>query len=81
MKIIPLREAKAKLSEYARRCRKEPVVVTVNGRPRFELVPLDDDDDLVQQLVEHNPDFRRLLEDRLQRPGRALLVNEALRRL
>ncbi len=81
MRIIPLREAKAKLSEYARRCRKEPVVVTVNGRPRFELVLLDDDDDLVEQLIEHNPDFRRLLEERLRRPGGALSVDEALRRL
>ncbi len=80
MRIIPLREAKAKLSEYARRCRKEPVVVTVNGRPRFDLVPLDDDD-LVEQLIEHNPDFRRLLEERLRRPGGALSVDEALRRL
>jgi prevent-host-death family protein len=81
MKIIPLREAKAKLSEYAQRCRQEPVVVTVNGRPRFELVPLDDDDDLVGQLMEHNPDFRRLLEERLRKPGRALSVDDALRRL
>jgi prevent-host-death family protein len=64
MKIIPLSEAKTKLSHYARLCRKQPVVVTVNGTPAFELVPLDEDDDLINQLIEHNPRFRKVLQER-----------------
>ncbi len=47
MKVIPLSEAKANLSRYAHQCREEPVVVTVNGRPAFQLVPLAEDDDPV----------------------------------
>jgi hypothetical protein len=31
--------------------------------------------------MEHNPEFRRLLEERLRKPGRAHSVDEALRRL
>jgi prevent-host-death family protein len=66
MKVIPLSEAKAKLSHYARVCRKEPVVVSVNGVPAFEMVPLDQNEDLIEQLLEHNPRFRTLLRRRLK---------------
>ncbi|MBV8775232.1 MAG: type II toxin-antitoxin system Phd/YefM family antitoxin [Deltaproteobacteria bacterium] len=41
MKVVPLSEAKAKLSRYGQLCHDEPVVVTVNGRPSFQLVPLE----------------------------------------
>ena len=66
MKVIPLSEAKAKLSRYAQLCREEPVVVTVNGRPSFQLVPLAEEDDLIDRLLEHHPAFRRVLEARLR---------------
>jgi prevent-host-death family protein len=66
MKVIPLSEAKAKLSRYGALCQEEPVVVTVNGRPSFQLVPLTEEDDLVDRLLEHHPAFRRLLEARLR---------------
>lgn len=49
MKVVPLSEAKAKLNRYDQLCHHEPVVVTVNGRPFFQLVPLQEDDDLVLQ--------------------------------
>jgi hypothetical protein len=35
MKVVPLSQAKAKLSRYPQLCHDEPVVVTVNGRPFF----------------------------------------------
>jgi prevent-host-death family protein len=79
MKVIPLSEAKAKLSHYARLCRKEPVVVTVNGVPAFELTPLDEDDDLIDQLIEHHPGFRALLRERLR--DKAVPVASALKRI
>ena len=69
MKVIPLSEAKANLSRYARLCHNEPVVVTVNGKPAFQLAPLDEKDDLVDRLIEHHPGFRRLLERRLREPS------------
>jgi prevent-host-death family protein len=79
MKVIPLSEAKAHLSEYAHRCHDEPVVVTVNGRPAFQLVPLKKDDDLIDRLVEHHPGFRRLLQRRLRE--RSISAAEGGRRL
>jgi prevent-host-death family protein len=66
MKVIPLSEAKAKLSRYGQLCHEEPVVVTVNGKPSFQLAPLEDDDDLIDRLIEHHPGFREMLKERLR---------------
>ncbi len=65
MKVIPLSDAKANLSRYGRLCHDEPVIVTVNGVPSFQLVPLEEGDDLIDRLLEHNPKFRQALESRL----------------
>jgi prevent-host-death family protein len=76
MKVIPLSEAKAHLSRYAKVCQQEPVVVTVNGSPAFQMVPLAEDEDLVDSLIRHNPRFRRMLERRLRErssPARGVL--------
>lgn len=69
MKVISLSEAKARLSHYGRHCHEEPVVVTVNGSPAFQLVPLKEDDELVDRLIEHSPAFRGELEERLGERG------------
>jgi prevent-host-death family protein len=69
MKVIPLSEAKANLSLYGRLCHEEPVIITVNGTPSFQLVPLEKDDDLIDRLLEHNPKFRQTLEARLKDPS------------
>ncbi|HEV3144629.1 MAG TPA: type II toxin-antitoxin system Phd/YefM family antitoxin [Gemmataceae bacterium] len=79
MKVIPLSEAKSKLSHYGRVCRKEPVVVTVNGLPAFELVALDENDDLIDQLISHNPRFRNLLRRRLKE--RSVPIKAALEKI
>jgi antitoxin (DNA-binding transcriptional repressor) of toxin-antitoxin stability system len=79
MKVIPLSEAKAKLSRYGHLCHAQPVVVTVNGRPSFQLVPLEEQDDLIDRLLQHHPGFRRLLRRRLGE--RAVSVAEVRRRL
>ena len=79
MKVIPLTEAKANLSQYGRLCKDEPVIVTVNGVPAFQLVPLNGEDDLINQLLEHNPKFRQLLRARLREP--VMSAKEAKRRL
>jgi len=79
MKVVPLSEAKAKLSRYGQLCHDEPVVVTVSGRPSFQLVPLEEDDDLIDRLIEHHPGFGKLLERRLRE--RNVSVDEASRRL
>ncbi|HEV3263699.1 MAG TPA: type II toxin-antitoxin system Phd/YefM family antitoxin [Gemmataceae bacterium] len=70
MKIIPLSEAKAHLSRYGKLCQQEPVIVTVKGVPAFRIAPLSDgDDDLIDELLEHNPEFRALLESRARERG------------
>jgi prevent-host-death family protein len=79
MKVVPLSEAKAKLSRYGQLCHDEPVVVTVNGRPSFQLVPLDEDDDLIDRLIEHHPGFRKLLQRRLRE--KSVSTETASRRL
>lgn len=66
MKVIPLSEAKTNLSHYGRLCHEEPIIVTVNGVPSFQLVPLEEDDDLIDRLLEYNPKFREQLESRLR---------------
>ena len=79
MKVIPLSEAKARLSYYSRLCHREPVIITVKGVPAFQLVPLEEDDNLIDRLLEYNPKFGEYLEKCLQ--GRSIKAKEALRRL
>jgi prevent-host-death family protein len=78
MKVIPLSEAKANLSRYGRLCQEEPIIVTVNGVPAFQLAPLDDDD-LIDRLLIQNPEFRQMLELRAKEPS--ISLKEALKRL
>jgi prevent-host-death family protein len=79
MKIIPLSEAKTHLSRYARLCQTEPVIVTVNGVPSFQLVPVDEEDGLIDELLDQNPEFRQLLEKRSKE--QSISAEEAMRRL
>jgi len=79
MKVVPLSEAKAKLSRYGQLCHDEPVVVTVNGRPSFQLVPLEEEDDLIDRLIQDHPEFGKLLQRRLSE--RTVSVEAASRRL
>ncbi|MGD0089773.1 MAG: type II toxin-antitoxin system Phd/YefM family antitoxin [Planctomycetota bacterium] len=79
MKVVSLSKVKARLSAYARICHKEPVIVTVNGAPAFEMVPLDGEDDLINQLIAHNPKFRELLRRSLS--SKSMSMAEARRRL
>lgn len=79
MKVIPLSEAKAKLSQYGKLCHNEPIIVTVSGAPSFQLVPLGEDDDLIDNLLQNHPKFRRLLSSRLRE--KSLSAAEARKRL
>jgi hypothetical protein len=79
MKVIPLSKAKANLSHYGSLCQEEPVIVTINGVPTFQLAPLQEDDDLIDRLLSQNPEFRETLDRRSQE--RTISSNEARRRL
>ena len=73
MKVASIAEAKAKLSDYVERCRRETVVLTKHGHPRAALLPLENADDLERFLLSRNPRFLRLLA-RSERSGRISLA-------
>ena len=65
MKVIDVGEAKSRLEDYARECHSSPVVVTIDGKPSFEMLPIRcDDPDFIDRLLTTNVEFRRLMEDR-----------------
>jgi hypothetical protein len=79
MKVIPLSKAKARLSYYSRLCQREAIIVTVKGEPAFQMVPFKENDDLIDQLLEHNPDFREYVEKCLR--SASVPASRALARL
>jgi hypothetical protein len=65
MKVIDVGEAKSKLEDYARECHSSPVVVTIDGKPSFEMLPIrSDDPDFMDRLLTTNREFRELMEAR-----------------
>jgi hypothetical protein len=84
MKVIDLDEAKAHLEDDAQACQESPVVVTIEGVPTFELVPIaSDDPEFIDRLLETNEAFRRLAEERRREvdEGRVSTLAEVRRRL
>lgn len=65
MKVIDVGEAKSHLEDYARECQSSPVVVTIDGKPTFEMLPIrSDDPEFIDRLLINNEEFRQLMEDR-----------------
>jgi antitoxin (DNA-binding transcriptional repressor) of toxin-antitoxin stability system len=63
MKVIDLQEAKANLERYAIECQTSPVVVTQEGQPIFELLPIRPDESrLLEDLIEHNSSFSGMVQ-------------------
>jgi len=61
MKTLEMVEATAPLAEYARDVRKEPVILTIGGRPVAALVPIENADLETVALSTH-PQFLALIE-------------------
>ena len=61
MKTVEMAEATAPLSEYARRARKDTVVVTRRGKPFAAVVPLDSDD-WEDFVVSQDPGFIEVIK-------------------
>ena len=84
MKVIDLNEAKANLEGYAEECHQSPVIVTIGGIAKFELVPIHTGDpDFIDHLLEENEAFRRLAEEsrREADEGRVSTLTEVRKRL
>ena len=65
MKVIDVEQAKANLELYAEECRTSPVIVTVAGRPAFEMIPIrDEDPEFINRLLKSSDSFRQLMEER-----------------
>ena len=74
MKVIDLKEAKTNLERYAQECQSSPIVVTLEGKPVFELIPIKSDDpDFLDRLMTMNPAFQKLLEERRRESDRGLV--------
>ena len=84
MKVIDLQEAKANLERYAVECQTSPVVVTQEGQPIFELLPIrPNDTGFLEDLIEHDPSFRDLVEQAREdvRNGRVSSIESVRERL
>lgn len=62
MKIVELDEARDSLCAYARRHRRDAVVVTKRGKPVSALLPLQRGADIERLALSMDPRFRAILE-------------------
>jgi prevent-host-death family protein len=67
MKIAPIADIKAHLSNYLEQVENGPVIITKNGRPVAALVAITDDDELERLVMAHTPRLRRLLDEAAER--------------
>jgi antitoxin (DNA-binding transcriptional repressor) of toxin-antitoxin stability system len=80
MKTIDVSQATGSLGQYARELDREPLVLTVGGRPIAALLPIDDAD-LDSVALEMTPKFLALIEQaRAQRRAGAGLSTDEVRR-
>ena len=65
MTVIDVVQLKSHLEDYARECHTSPVVVTIDGKPSFEMLPISSDDpDFIDRWLTTNREFRQLMENR-----------------
>lgn len=68
MKVVAIKEAKAKLSGYCDEAQRQRVLITRHGKP-FALVIGVEGQDLEHVMTASNPDFWRLIEERRREPA------------
>jgi hypothetical protein len=69
-RVIPLSDLRADLEGVLGRCYEsgEPLVVELPNRGLVAIRPFDSDDNLADDLIEHDPAFRELLAKSLASP-------------
>jgi prevent-host-death family protein len=61
MKIAPVADVKAKLSEYIKDSEQGPVVVTRNGKPVAVLLSVTEEDEFERLILAYSPKFQGIL--------------------
>ena len=67
MKVVPIKDAKAKLSGYCDDAQHERVLITRHGKPVALVIGVEGQD-LEHVMTASNPDFWRLIEERRRQP-------------
>jgi hypothetical protein len=69
-RIIPLSDFRADPERILRECYDsgQPLVVQLPDRGLVSIRPVDEEDDLIDRLIEHDPAFRELLARSLASP-------------
>ena len=82
MMLVEMAEAATSLRTLVSRARREPVVLTLRGRPVVALTPIEDGD-WENLVVASHPAFRRLMKQSRERckPGQGISTEEMRRRL
>lgn len=83
MRLVALEDATGSLNEYARSARKEPLVLTLKGKPVMTLAPVTPHTDLENLTVTTHPKFQAIMaraQARYQAEG-GLSTEEVRRRL
>jgi prevent-host-death family protein len=62
VKTVEMADATASLSDYARKTRKETLIVTRRGKPVAALMPVDARTDLENLVVTTHPTFKAIIE-------------------
>ena len=62
MKTVEMADATASLSDYARKARKQTLIVTRRGKPVAALMPVDAYTDLENLVVTTHPAFHAIME-------------------
>ena len=80
MKTLEISKAKRSLASYSRKVRKEPVVVTSNGKPIAALVAIQNAD-METVVLSNNPHFLALIQrSRSRQKSEGGISTEELRR-
>jgi len=80
MKRLEMTKATASLAKYAKDVKKEPVILTANGKPVAALVPIENAD-LETATLSTNPKFIALIErSRARQKSEGGISNSDMRR-
>ncbi len=80
MRIIGAEQATAPLSEYARDASKEPVILTVDGKPVAALVPIHNADVETVTLSTHTQFLALIERSRVRQKTEGGISREEMRR-